>query len=230
MPLLAVIYDLDGTLVDSREDLVDAVNATLARLGFSPLPSALVASFVGEGAELLVRRALSAARRRDGRGNEGPEQIPPAVVVEAMPIWRESYGARLLDHTRAYPGIEALLREAPAQRGVLTNKPGGFARAILEGLGLAALFAFVIGGDEGPRKPAPDGLLSLCASLGVAPADALLVGDSPVDAGCARAAGVRFCAVTWGFVARDALIAASPDHLCDDAAEVAALLARLRAG
>ena len=228
MPLRAVIYDLDGTLVDSRQDLVDAVNATLARLQLAPLPAPLIASFVGEGAELLVRRSLSAARRRDGRGDEPPDQLPSAAVAGAMPIWRESYGARLLVHTRAYPGIEALLAETPDRRGVLTNKPGGFARSILEGLGLLPRFARVVGGDEAPRKPAPDGLLALCASLGVAPAEALLVGDSPVDIGCARAAAVRCCAVAWGFAGRDQLVAAAPDHLCESPAEVAALLGRLR--
>ena len=228
MALRAVIYDLDGTLIDSRRDLVDAVNHTLARLGFLELPAPLVASFVGEGAELLVRRALSAARRRHGSGDEAPAEIAAAIVEEAMPLWRESYGARLLATTRPYPGVVALLQEAPAQRGVLTNKPGGFARAILEGLGLAASFARVVGGDEAPRKPRPDGLLLLCAALGVSPAEALLVGDSPVDIGCARAAGVPSCGVTWGFAARADLLAAGPDFACDDVAEVAALLGRLR--
>lgn len=204
----AVVYDLDGTLVDSRGDLADSVNAMLARMGLPRLEDRAIHGFIGEGAERLIRRSL------------GPEQ--EARCPEAAPIWREEYARRLLSRTRLYPGIADLLRVRPPLRAVLTNKPGAFAREILRGLGVAGAFRGVVGGDEGPRKPSPEGLLRLCSDLGVSPRDALLVGDSAVDLATARAASVRFCAVTWGLGERAALSAA--DYICDTAREVGELL------
>jgi phosphoglycolate phosphatase len=227
MTLRAVIYDLDGTLVDSRQDLTEAVNRTLHRLGHAPLEGRQVWSFVGEGAEVLVRRALSAARLRDGQGQHTPEQLPAALVAEAMPLWRESYGDCLLDHTRLFPGVEAVLDLGPPLRAVLTNKPGVFTRRILDGLGLSARFAKVIGGDEAPRKPNPEGLLSICAALSVAPAEALMVGDSLVDLAVGRSAGVRVCGVTWGHASREELGAEGPDFLAGNASELGAVIAGL---
>ncbi len=227
MTLCAVIYDLDGTLLDSRQDLTEAVSRTLRRLGHAPLDGALVWSFVGEGAELLVRRALAAARLRDELGADLPAQLPAALVAEAMPLWRESYGDCLLDTTRLFPGLEAVLDGPPPLRAVLTNKPGGFTRRLLDGLGLSARFAKVLGGDEAPRKPDPAGLLSICAALDVARSEALMVGDSLVDLAVGRAAGVRVCAVTWGHASREELLAARPDFLVETASELGATIARL---
>src|SRR6266446_1018940 len=172
--LAGVIYDLDGTLVDSRDDLADSVNATLGRLGLPARDPAVIHGFVGEGAERLIRRSLGPAHEH---------RYP-----EAAPVWREEYKKRLLSWTRVYPGVSDLLRLPPPARGVLTNKPGEFTREILRGLGVAHAFQSVICGDEAPRKPAPDGLLRVCAAMGVAPACALLVGDSAVDLATGRAA------------------------------------------
>src|SRR6266850_7209121 len=158
-----VIYDLDGTLVDSRDDLADSVNAMLGRLGLPQHDPKVIHGFIGEGAERLIRRSL------------GPTH--DERYAEAAPIWREEYSKRLLARTRLYPGVEALLRLPPDARAVLTNKPGDFARQILEGLGVAAAFRAVLGGDEMPRKPAPEGLLRLCAALGAAPGAALASAD-----------------------------------------------------
>jgi phosphoglycolate phosphatase len=210
MALKAVVYDLDGTLVDSRGDLADAVNAMLEALGLPRRPDEIIWSFIGEGAERLVRRSL---------GPEHEQRLP-----EALKSWRAEYGRRLLLKTRPYPGVRDLLLVPPRARGVLTNKPGGFAREILQGLGMLGSFRAVIGGDEAPKKPEPDGLLELCRALGAAPAETLLVGDSTVDVATGRAARVRVCAVTWGLGDRAALSAASPDHLVDTADGVAELL------
>jgi phosphoglycolate phosphatase len=210
-PVRAVIYDLDGTLIDSRADLADSVNATLARMGLPQHAPAVIYGFIGEGAERLIRRSL------------GPlhEQRYP----QAAPLWREEYGRRLLARTCLYDGVDELLRQPPEARGVLTNKPGGFAREILSGLGIAHAFRAVLGADEAPRKPAPDGLLRLCAQLDARPAEALLVGDSAIDLATGRAAGVRVCAAAWGLGEPASL--AEADYLCNTPMHVAELLARL---
>jgi len=209
--LQAVVYDLDGTLIDSRDDLADSVNAMLARLGLPQRDAPILHGFIGEGAERLIRRSLGPAH--EGR------------YSEAAPVWREEYGKRLLAKTRLYPGTPELLRHAPTARAVLTNKPGGFAREILAGLRVSDAFRFVVGGDEAPRKPAPDGLLRICRDLGVLPARTLLVGDSAVDLATGKAAGVAVCAVTWGLGERAAL--ATADYLCDTPSELGELLGRL---
>src|SRR3954454_13561362 len=126
----AVIYDLDGTLVDSRADLSDSVNAMLSTLGLPERDEREIWSFVGEGAERLVQRSL------------GPSH--DHLFPEAMKEWRIEYSRRLLGKTRPYPGIAELLEAPPGARAVLTNKPGGFAREILRGLGLAAKFHTVL--------------------------------------------------------------------------------------
>jgi len=212
MPLAGVIFDLDGTLVDSRDDLADSVNAMLGRLALPQRDPAVIYGFIGEGAERLIRRALGPAHE---------DRYP-----EAAPIWREEYGLRLLARTRLYDGVAEVLEEPPDARAVLTNKPGRFAREILRGLRVGGAFRAVVGGDEVPRKPAPEGLLGLCATLRISPDQALLVGDSAVDLATGRAAGVRFCAVTWGLGDRAAL--AGADYLCHTPAELRVLLRRLR--
>jgi phosphoglycolate phosphatase len=209
--LRLVVYDLDGTLIDSRRDLADSVNAMLARMGLPTHEQRIVMGFVGEGAERLIRRSLGPAHEHR--------------YEEAAPIWREEYGARLLATTKLYEGVDTLLELPPPLRTVLTNKPGAFAREILRGLGVAGKFAQIAGGDERPRKPSPDGLLRMCSELQVPPVETLLVGDSAVDVSTGKAAGVRVCGVAYGIGERASLSAA--DYLCDTPAQVAELLRKL---
>jgi phosphoglycolate phosphatase len=181
------VFDLDGTLVDSSRDLADSANALLTAYGAPVLPDARIIEMVGDGAAKLVERAFVAAGL-------------PSVPDEALPTFLKLYDARLLNHTRPYPGVLEML-EASLEQGtlaVLTNKPLAPARRILDGLGLLGFFEAVIGGDGPyPRKPDPEGLRSLVAAR---PGEgAVLVGDSRVDRETARAAGIPFCFAQYGF-------------------------------
>jgi len=208
-----LVFDLDGTLVDSSHDIASAVNATLARIapGTAAIPLDAILSYVGEGARLLIERSL----RHVGLD---------LSADEVLPVYLECYGDHLLETTHLYPGIaEALEALEGTTLAVLTNKPGGFSRAILEGLGVAGRFARVWGaGDVSSRKPEPAGLLRLTADLGATLSETWMVGDSATDVGAARAAGVRVAGVTWGFHP-GALRAAGPDLLVDDPRDLVSL-------
>ena len=184
-----VVFDLDGTLIDSRRDLADSANALIDERGGSPLAVGTITGMVGEGAAMLVRRALTAA----GLDAEDPS---------ALPRFLELYDERLLVHTRPYDGIDVAL-EAIGRRAalaVLTNKPQRHSDAVLRGLNLIDRFRWIIGGDTPfGRKPAPAGLLELARRGEADVRDVLLVGDSAIDLRTARAAGSRICIVRYGF-------------------------------
>jgi len=184
------VFDLDGTLVDSRRDIADAANALLVSCGASPIPEEAIGRMVGDGAATLVARAFTAS---------GIE-CPP----DALERYLACYDERLLNHTRPYDGIAAVL-EALGQRAalaVLTNKPIASTRRILDGLDLARYFpaGAVLGGDGPfPRKPDPAALRHLTAAAGAGPETTLMVGDSVVDWHTARAAPARVCLARYGF-------------------------------
>jgi len=211
-----IAFDLDGTLIDSSRDLAESVNELLTDLGAPPLPPDDITRMIGEGAKVLVRRALAAA---------GIPEDP-----EAIDRFLEIYDRKLLNHTRPYPGIPEVL-EALGLRSplaVLTNKPLASTRRILAGLGLARHFPdnAVVGGDGPfPRKPDPAGLLHLMARARVDAAATLLVGDSIVDWRTARAAATPICLARYGFgyegFPRDAI--AASDRLIDAPADLLAL-------
>ena len=183
-----IAFDLDGTLIESRRDLADSANDLVQERGGAPLSVEAVAGMVGEGARVLVSRALTAAGLPDD--------------PSALPRFLEFYDRRLLNHTCLYDGVLDVVKRAREQArvAVLTNKPIDPTEKILRGLGIRDLFDDVIGGDGPfPRKPEPASLQALMAQAGAAPADSLLVGDSPVDLETARRASVRCCIVTYGF-------------------------------
>lgn len=183
-----VVFDLDGTLVDSRADLAAAANETLAVYGLAPLEVEAVAAMVGEGVRTLLDRAFAT------RG-----AVPPPEAVERF---LGAYDRRLIERTRPYAGVRETLAALEGRVGmaVLTNKPTAPAVQILEGLGLAPVFSAVVGGDGPfPRKPAPDGLLGLARQVAAPAAAVLLVGDSWIDAETALNAGTRFCLARYGF-------------------------------
>ncbi len=184
------VFDLDGTLVNSRRDLADAANELLVQCGGAPLDEAHIGRLVGEGAAVLVARVFEA------RGIAPP----PDALARYLTI----YDRRLLNHTRVYEGMTEVLAalDGRARLAVLTNKPLASTRRILAGLGLARFFseAEVVGGDGPlPRKPDPSGLRHLAARAGVALSATLLVGDSAIDLRTARNAGAAICLAHYGF-------------------------------
>lgn len=203
------IFDLDGTLVDSMEDLSASVNHALGAVGLPPRTLDEIRGFVGEGARRLVARAVAP---RD-------ELLEPALAA-----WWAHYEAHCLDRTRPYPGIGALLAGSGRALAVHTNKPGKLARKILEGLGLLPRFAVVVGGDDAPRKPDPTGVQLILARVGATAEETVFVGDSLVDLATARAAGVRMVAVSWGFTSRAALVGGGATEVVGDASELAEVL------
>jgi phosphoglycolate phosphatase len=188
MPL--VIFDLDGTLIDSRLDLVHATNKTRAQFGRGPLPNEQVYSFVGNGAPVLVRRAM-------GPGASDEE------VSQAHEFFIDYYRQHALDYTVVYPQVgDALQRmhRAGVTLAVLTNKPVKISHRIMAGLGLSALFFRIYGGNIfDHKKPHRIGIDTLREECGTAAADTWMVGDSYVDVQTARNAGVASCGVSWGF-------------------------------
>jgi phosphoglycolate phosphatase len=200
-----VVFDLDGTLIDSSADLRSALNAALDRLhpGTPPLTHEEVRSMIGEGALRLVAKALRAVGRDD-------------VPGDALPVFLDCYRERLLDETRLYPGVRETL-EALGDRplAVLTNKPGDFSRTIVNGLGIGGFFARVWGGGDVPaKKPDPLGLRRLLEETRARAAQSVMVGDSAIDVATGRAAAVRTVGVTYGFDP-EGLRAQEPDVLID---------------
>jgi phosphoglycolate phosphatase len=184
---MLIVFDLDGTLIDSAHDLAASASELVTSLDGRALSVEEVTGMVGEGAALLVRRALTAA----GLDPETPG---------ALPRFLEIYGRRLLDETRPYPGIPEALAAVSvgATLAVLTNKPLAPSRRILDGLQLSSWFTHIVGGDGPfPRKPDPSGLRALSALAPGRPV--LMVGDSPIDAATAEAAPATFALAAYGF-------------------------------
>jgi phosphoglycolate phosphatase len=212
------IFDLDGTLIDSRHDLVAAVNATLESLKLAPLPEDLVVSFVGDGAEDLVLRSLEAA----GCPADEAHRLLPATLRWFL----DYYGDHCLDRTVPYPGALALLASlGDRPLAVLTNKPEKPALKILAHLGILNRFAHVVPGD-GPlgKKPDPAGLAYILKAVNAIPNETVLVGDSLQDLQTARNAGVSFIAFSGGLGDAGAISAAKPDVQVSRLAEITAQL------
>lgn len=206
-----VIFDLDGTLIDSKLDLAHAVNATRAHMTMSPLDHERVYSYVGNGAPVLIRRALG-------------ERATEGEVQEALEFFLEYYREHYLDYTTLYPGVkEALdrLRAAGKRLAVLTNKPVRISRAILDGLGVGGHFFQVYGGNSFDfKKPNPIGVQALMQEAGVSAGQTLMVGDSSVDIQTAVNAGIPSCGVTYGFQP-ETLADPAPDRMVDRMEELA---------
>ncbi len=184
------MFDLDGTLIDSRRDLADSANEMLAGYGAAPLDDDRIVSMVGCGAPTLVKRVMTAAEVE-------------APVEDALARFLAAYDARLTHHTRAYDGIPGLLDEVQSRgtaMALLTNKPLDQSMRILDAFGLSRHFQWAVGGDgPWPRKPKPDGIRFLMREAGAAASETVLIGDSTIDLQTARNAGVRICLARYGF-------------------------------
>ncbi len=205
-----LIFDLDGTLIDSKLDLVHSVNAARHLMGLPNISEALVSSYVGDGAPVLMRRALGPA-------------ASDADVQRALEFFLAYYRDHMLDNTYLYPGVrEALdgLLEGGAKMAVLTNKPVRFSHAIIDGLGLGGHFFQVYGGNSfEQKKPAPVGIEKLLAESGAARERTIMVGDSGVDVRTARNARVLACGVSYGFQP-ESFVQDPPDILVDEMSEL----------
>ncbi|MDX1982120.1 MAG: HAD-IA family hydrolase [Bryobacteraceae bacterium] len=205
-----LIFDLDGTLIDSQLDLAYSVNATRAHMGMPPLPHETVFSYVGNGAPVLVRRSL------------GPS-ASDADVERGLAYFLQYYREHMLDNTTLYPGVRETLdafRAAGRQMAVLTNKPVRFSEGIVAGLGLESHFFRIYGGNSfEQKKPDPIGIDTLLRESGLERERAMMIGDSAVDVRTARNANVKAVGVTYGFQP-ESLVAEPPDILLHHMAEL----------
>ena len=210
-PVKLLIFDLDGTLIDSRQDIAASVNRTFRDLNLPPKPDEIIYRYVGNGVRRLIIEAV--------------ESEEPALVDRALQIFEGHYLAHLLEETSLYPGIlEMFSHFKDKKKGMATNKPTLYTERIIKGLGIEHYFDVVLGGTPPLQlKPHPDMLLKILHTLGIAPEDAIMVGDSFTDIQAARAAGIRSCAVGYGLVEREALLAASPDFFVETAMDLARL-------
>ena len=211
-----LIFDLDGTLIDSRLDLVHSVNAMLRHLNRPELPGEVIASYVGDGAPMLVRRALGDPK------NE-------AVLKEGLEFFLAYYRVHKLDFTHVYEGVKEMLVSIRNSNGlrrqmaVLSNKPVVPSRSIVEAFGLAEFFLHVYGGNSFPtKKPDPHGVRSILRETKASPGESLIIGDSSIDVITGRNAGLWTCGVTYGF-APHTLCEAPPDVTVDSPRELAEL-------
>ena len=186
-----LIFDLDGTLVDSKQDLIYSVNATRGFMNLAPLPGPTVARYVGRGAMALIQSALG-------------DSAPAADVQKAHQFFIQYYGEHMLDKTALYPDVREsldVLKDSGHTLAVLTNKPVRFSEKMMERLGLGKHFVRIYGGNsfDPKKKPDPVGIHALLSETGLAKERTIMVGDSSVDIRTARNAAVRACGVTWGF-------------------------------
>jgi phosphoglycolate phosphatase len=224
-----VIFDLDGTLIDSRLDLVHSVNAALRHIGRPELPDDVIASYVGDGAPVLIQRAL------------GGEEVEEALVRKGLEFFLAYYREHKLDHTTVYPGVaEALAAIQNSSNGashgashgnqrqlaVLSNKPVKPSQAIVEALGLGQFFSQIYGGNSFPtKKPDPEGARVLLGEYGVRPEQAAIVGDSHVDVLTGANAGLHTIGVTYGF-APHTMVDEPADIMVDTPSELATVFAK----
>ncbi len=207
-----LIFDFDGTLADTKSDIATAVNLTLRQFGLPDKDPEVIYGYVGDGVRMLLQRAFQ---------DEGP-----SVYDEALRVFRGHYLEHLLDTTRFYPGVEEALEEFRSKKkAVATNKPMEYTQKIIKGLQGEDYFDVVLGGDSTDHlKPHPEIIYRVLERTGSDASKAIMIGDSVNDILAARAAGIRSCAVGYGFGKREDLLASDPDYFCEQAKDLPRLL------
>jgi len=206
----SMLFDLDGTLIDSKTDLANSINLMLADLGRPPLAEATVGGFVGDGVRVLVYRSLTAT---------DPNHQPPEEILHAkgIALMHTHYAEEMLKTTRLYPEVaETLASFGDKHKAVVTSKEVRFTRILLDHLNIASYFDAIVGGDTTPaRKPDPRPVLEAIRLLGGSAVDAVMIGDSENDINAGRRAGTRTCGVTFGFRTAEQLRISEPDVMID---------------
>jgi len=207
-----LVFDFDGTLVDTKRDIADSVNRTLKELGLRALDPEILYTFIGKGVNHLMACSLEGAGYDDLSG--------------AIDVFMRHYEEHLMDQTSLFPNCrETLDYFSDKENTILSNKPTRFITRILEALDFHAPFSTLIGGDLMPaKKPDPGGLLHILEQHRVRPEEALMIGDSRVDIETGQRAGVRTCGVTYGHAGRESLESAQPDWIIDDLLELKRLV------
>ena len=204
-PLKAVLFDLDGTLVDSEKDIAEAANYTREHYGLSRVPDSTIAQYVGNGVLVLLEKSLGTSDQ--------------TKILEAYKIFLEHYRLHCADHTKPFPGTFELLDHLKGrgiQMGVVSNKPQEFTDSVLKQLNLASYFGVAFGPEATPnRKPHPEPLLVAAQRLGAQPQETIMIGDSVVDIMAAKAALMRVGVLTHGYGTREMLEANNPDWIAD---------------
>lgn len=207
-----IIYDLDGTLVDTRKDLTASTNYALTQLGLPPRTLEEVQAMVGDGAAMLIKRAVGEAHSE--------------LFEKALALFREHYRNNVCVHTTLYPSVKEVLAHFSSKiQTIFTNKPVDMAEMLIHKLQIADYFRKVLGGNMGlALKPSPDGVLLLCREFGVAPSEAVMVGDSLTDIQAGQTAGVKTAAVTYGYRQKSELEAGRPDFWIEHPGDLMKLL------
>jgi phosphoglycolate phosphatase len=202
-PVDLIIFDVDGTLVDSAHDLIVSVNYTLEAIGLPREDPAMIQSFIGDGVRKLVERSLGSEYQH--------------LYLKAVEVFRAHYNEHLLDHTRLYPGTEDVLAHfSHKKKAVLTNKSYGFTVKILQGLNILHNFEEVVGADSTPYlKPEPYAIFRIIEDLRARSERTVMIGDGVKDIEAAKSAGVKSCGVLYGYTNRERLLNVSPDFLCE---------------
>lgn len=216
-----LLFDLDGTLIDSAPDLALAVNDTLVQLNLSPYPESTIRSWVGNGAKVLIERALSGSATIS-------ENLDPALAEKALGLFLTSYQNNLCIHSKLYDGVLSSLQTLKAlgyKLAVVTNKPERFIEPILAGLNLTGLFEVLVGGDTlAQKKPDPSPLHFACQQMNVAIEQCLMIGDSRNDILAAKAAGAQSIGLTYGYNYGQPIADSNPEWVFDNFADLLNIL------